>query len=230
MEIKKTVKANLENKKLLFAEVGLAIALLVFWAAIEQNSKIKKSSQNVIVERPEEVIETVPITQVEPPPPETAPKLPVISEIIDIVDNDIDVDDLFLSLEDDPRLGVEINDYYEEVEEEIIEEEAILIYQAEEKPLFQGADANEFSKWVNKRIVYPEEAIQNHVEGRVLIGFTIEKDGKLTNIKVLRSSNNSLLDKEALRVVSTSPQWTPGKQRDRTVRVNYTFPVIFRLR
>ncbi|MBR5956166.1 MAG: energy transducer TonB, partial [Bacteroidales bacterium] len=100
----------------------------------------------------------------------------------------------------------------------------------EEKPLFQGADANEFSKWVNKRIVYPEEAIQNHVEGRVLIGFTIEKDGKLTNIKVLRSSNNSLLDKEALRVVSTSPQWTPGKQRDRTVRVNYTFPVIFRLR
>ncbi|MBO7366929.1 MAG: energy transducer TonB, partial [Bacteroidales bacterium] len=141
-----------------------------------------------------------------------------------------DVDDLFLSLEDDPRLGVEINNYYEEVEEEIIEEEAILINLVEEKPLFQGADANEFSKWVNKRIVYPEEAIQNHVEGRVLIGFTIEKDGKLTNIKVLRSSNNSLLDKEALRVVSTSPQWTPGKQRDRTVRVNYTFPVIFRLR
>ncbi|MBQ1841496.1 MAG: energy transducer TonB, partial [Bacteroidales bacterium] len=137
---------------------------------------------------------------------------------------------LFLSLEDDPRLGVEIDDYYEEVKEENIEEEAIPINLAEEKPLFQGADANEFSKWVNKRIVYPEEAIQNHVEGRVLIGFTIEKDGKLTNIKVLRSSNNSLLDKEALRVVSTSPQWTPGKQRDRTVRVNYTFPVIFRLR
>ncbi|MBO7622508.1 MAG: energy transducer TonB, partial [Bacteroidales bacterium] len=141
-----------------------------------------------------------------------------------------DVDDLFLSLEDDPRLGVEINNYYEEVEEEIIEEEPIPLFDTEVKPLFQGGDANEFSKWVNKRIEYPEEAIQNHVEGRVMIGFTIEKDGKLTNIKVLRSSNNSLLDKEALRVVSTSPQWTPGKQRDRTVRVNYTFPVIFRLR
>lgn len=121
-------------------------------------------------------------------------------------------------------------DYYtEEVVEEVVEEEAIPFQLVETKPTFMGGAANQFSKWVNQRLVYPETAKENGVQGRVTLQFTVEKDGSLTNVKVLRSVDPSL-DMEAVRVVSMSPKWTPGKQGDRYVRVSYTFPVIFQLR
>ena len=136
---------------------------------------------------------------------------------------------MFMNLEDDSNLGVEITDYVEAVEEEVIEEEAIPFQLVEEKPSFMGGDANTFSKWVNERLVYPEIAKENGVQGRVTLQFTVETNGQVTNVKVLRGVDPSL-DKEAVKVVSSSPKWTPGKQRDRAVRVTYTFPVIFQLR
>ena len=72
-------------------------------------------------------------------------------------------------------------------------------------------------------------AKENGVQGRVTLQFTVNVDGSVTNVKVLRGVDSSL-DKEAVRVVSNSPKWTPGKQRDRAVKVTYTFPVIFQLR
>ena len=116
-----------------------------------------------------------------------------------------------------------------EVEEEVIEEEAIPFQLVEEKPKFNGGDQNEFSKWVAKNLEYPEIAKENGVQGRVTLQFTVEKDGSVTKVKVLRGVDPSL-DKEAVRVVSQSPKWKPGKQRDRAVPVTYTFPVIFQLR
>ena len=173
--------------------------------------------------------EIIPITQDTPPPPPSAPKIPVLSDQIDIVDDEIELDDdMFMNLEDDASLGVEIMDYVE-VEEEVVEEEAIPFQLVEEKPSFQGGDANQFSKWVNSRLVYPEIAKENGVQGRVTLQFTVEKDGSVTKVKVLRGVDPSL-DKEAVRVVSQSPKWKPGKQRDRAVPVTYTFPVIFQLR
>ena len=162
------------------------------------------------------------------PPPE-APKIPVLSDQIDIVEDDIKVDDNFMSLEDDASLGVEIMDYVEEVKEEVVEEEAIPFQLVEEKPSFNGGDANEFSKWVNSKLQYPEIAKENGVQGRVTLQFTVNPDGSVSNVKVLRGVDSSL-DKEAVRVVSMSPKWKPGKQRDRAVKVTYTFPVIFQLR
>lgn len=174
--------------------------------------------------------EIIPITQETPPPPPETPKIPVLSDQIDIIDDDIKVDDdLFMNLEDDANLGVEIGDYIEEVQEEVIEEEAIPFQLVETRPSFNGGDANEFSKWVNSRLEYPEIAKENGVQGRVTLQFTVEKDGSVTNVKVVRGVDPSL-DKEAVKVVSSSPKWTPGKQRDRAVRVTYTFPVIFQLR
>ena len=108
------------------------------------------------------------------------------------------------------------------------QEEAIPFILVEEKPSFQGGDANAFSKWVNTHLKYPEIAKRNGVQGRVTLQFTIEKDGSVTNVGVLRGVEPSL-DKEAVRVVSMSPKWKPGKQRDRYVPVTYTFPVIFQL-
>lgn len=231
MEVKKSEKASLENKRLLFTEIGFVVALLAILGALSYTTKEKQvaalEEDNTYVE----VEDMVPITQETPPPPEAAPKIPVLSDQIDVVDDDIKVDDsMFQNLEDDANSGVEIMDYIEAApEEEEVEEEAIPFQLVEDKPTFNGGDANEFSKWVNARLVYPEIAKENGVQGRVTLQFTVMPDGSVANVKVLRGVDSSL-DKEAVRVVSSSPKWSPGKQRDRAVKVTYTFPVIFQLR
>ncbi|MCR5276418.1 MAG: energy transducer TonB [Bacteroidales bacterium] len=229
MEIKKSKKADLNNKRLLFTEIGFVVALLVVLGAFEYSTKEKAVS--VFEATNEEIIEDemVPITEETPPPPPEQVKIPVLSDQIDIVDDDIKVEENFLNLEDDSNLGVEIMDYVEAVEEEVVEEEAIPFQLVEDKPKFNGGDANEFSKWVNQRLVYPDIAKENGVQGRVMLQFTVNADGSVSNVKVLRGVDEAL-DKEAVRVVSSSPKWTPGKQRDRAVKVTYTFPVIFQLR
>ncbi len=229
MEVKKSPKANLENKRLLFTEIGLVVALALVLFAFNWSSKEKKES--AFANTTQEIIEDemVPITQETPPPPPETPQIPVLSDQIDIVDDEIEVDNNILSLEDDANMGVEIMDYVEEVEEEVVEEEAIPFQLVEQKPSFQGGDANAFSKWVNERLVYPEIAKENGIQGRVMLQFTVGADGQVSQVKVLRGVDPTL-DKEAVRVVSSSPKWTPGKQRDRAVKVTYTFPVIFQLR
>ena len=97
------------------------------------------------------------------------------------------------------------------------------------KPSFNGGDANEFSKWVNSRLVYPDSAKKNGIQGRVTLQFTVESDGSVTNVKVLRGINDEL-DKEAVRVVSSSPKWKPGTAKGKPVKCTYTFPVIFQQR
>ena len=229
MEIKKSEKASLGNKRLLFVEIGFVLALLGVLGAFNYTSKEK--AESLLTAENTEIIEEemVPITQETPPPPPETPKIPVMSDIIDIVDDDMTVEDTMINLEDSGDLGVEIMDYVEEVVEEEVEEEAIPFQLVEEKPKFQGGDANAFSKWVAQHLNYPEIAKENGVQGRVMLQFTVNPNGTLSDIKVLRGVDPSL-DKEAVRVVSTSPKWTPGKQRDRAVKVTYTFPVIFQLR
>ncbi|HCY72882.1 MAG TPA: energy transducer TonB [Rikenellaceae bacterium] len=229
MEIKKTEGASLENKRLLFIEIGLIIALAVTYVAFSWSTKEKQTA--VLDAGPAVTIEeeNIPITQEAPPPPPETPKVPVLSDQIDIIDDDIQVEDNILNLDDNDDLVIEIKDYIEGPEEEEIEEEEIPYVFVEQKPSFKGGDANAFSKWVASQLVYPEIAKENGVQGRVMISFTIKADGSVANVRVTRSLDPAL-DKEAVRVVSSSPKWTPGKQRDRAVNVTYSLPVIFQLR
>ena len=230
MEIKKSEKASMDNKRFLFTEIGMVIALLIVWGAFSYTSREKKVATLEADQTVVEVEDMVPITEETPPPPEAAPKIPILSDQIDIVDDNIKVDDSMFQNIEDSNEGFEIMDYIDSApEEETIEEEAIPFQLVEEKPSFNGGDANEFSKWVNSRLVYPEIAKENGVQGRVTLQFTVNADGSVSNVKVLRGVDSSL-DKEAVRVVSSSPKWKPGKQRDRAVKVTYTFPVIFQLR
>lgn len=112
----------------------------------------------------------------------------------------------------------------------VSDDEAIPFQLVEQKPSFNGGDANEFSMWVNSHIKYPEDAKKNGITGRVTLQYSIEADGRIADVKVLRSSGDKALDAEALRVVSMSPKWKPGMQKGNPVRVTYTFPVIFQLR
>ena len=97
------------------------------------------------------------------------------------------------------------------------------------KPSFMGSDANAFSRWVNEQLEYPEVARKNGIQGRVTLSFTIKKNGKIADVKVLHGVHPAL-DAEAVRVISMSPKWKPGKLNGKKVSVTYTFPVIFQLR
>ena len=230
MEVKKSPKANLETKKLFYRELGLIVALGVILCAFEWSTSEKAESVIQQEEAAPIEVEEIPITTEAPPQVPEKPAIPQLSDVIEVVNDDVVVDtDLFISLEDDADLGVEIMDYVAEVAEETIEEAPIPFSIVEQKPTFNGGDANEFTKWVHQRIEFPEVARENGISGRVFLQFTIETDGSLTNIKVLRSVDPAL-DNEAIRVVSMSPKWSPGMQRDKPVRVTYTFPVNFQLR
>jgi protein TonB len=229
MEIKKTEKASLENKRLIFAEVGLIAALLAVLAGFESSTRAKEVALlqgNTQIDNEDDIL-AIPLDT--PPPAPQAPALPMLSDELEIVEDDITVDLDFQSL-DDMDVPVDIQEYVrQEVVEEDVEEETLPFVTVEQKPTFNGGDANDFAKWVNSRLVYPEIAKDNGVEGRVVLQFTIGKDGRLQDVKVLNSPDESLA-REAVRVVSSSPKWEPGRQRDRAVKVSYTFPVIYRLR
>jgi protein TonB len=115
-----------------------------------------------------------------------------------------------------------------EAVEEVVEEEEIPFILVQQKPAFEGGDASAFTKWVNSQIVYPQAAQAAGTEGRVVLKFKVGKDGTVQNVKVIKSVDPEL-DAEAVRVVSSSPAWTPGQQNGEPVAVSYTFPVIYKL-
>lgn len=109
------------------------------------------------------------------------------------------------------------------------EDEPVPLQLAEVKPMFQGGDANNFSKWINEHLIYPQDAKDAGKQGRVVLQFTVNKVGRMENIRVLRGCYQSL-DEEALRVVKASPEWKPGMMDGKAVSVTYTFTIVFKLR
>lgn len=98
----------------------------------------------------------------------------------------------------------------------------------EQMPEFPGGHQSLFN-WLSANVKYPEAAEENGVQGRVIVTFVIERDGSITDARVVVKSVDPSLDKEALRVVSSMPRWKPGKHNGSRVRVKYTVPVTFRL-
>ena len=100
-------------------------------------------------------------------------------------------------------------------------------------PEFPGGQSA-LMKYINDSIRYPEKAKTDGIQGRVIVTFFVNEDGSVSDAEITRRSSNlancSLLDEEALRVVSSMPQWTPGKSRGKVTRIKYTVPVMFRLR
>jgi len=232
MELKKSPKANLENRRTMFFQIGILLTLAVIFLAFEWSTTDKKET---MVEKTAAAVieeEMVPITQAETAPPPPQITVPVMSDQIEIVDDAIKLDtDIFINTEDDKRIAVEIVNYVQvAAQEEIIEEEEVPFLVVENKPKFQGSeDENGFRNWVYNRLSYPDSARENGVYGRVTVEFTIDTDGVVRNVRLVRGVDASL-DAEALRVISSSPKWEPGRQRDKAVKVKYTFPVMFELR
>ncbi|MBP5676163.1 MAG: M56 family metallopeptidase [Bacteroidales bacterium] len=110
------------------------------------------------------------------------------------------------------------------------EPESIPFQLVEVKPMFNGGDANEFSRWFNEHLVYPESAKAAGIQGRITMTFSVNPDGSMGDIKVIKGAHPDL-DAEALRVMNSCDlKWTPGRQDGKTVKVHYTFPIVFQIR
>ena len=106
-------------------------------------------------------------------------------------------------------------------------EETKIFTVVEQMPMFPGGDGA-LMGYLRDNIHYPTVAAENGVQGRVVVGFVVERDGSITDVNILRGVDPSL-DREAMRVVKSMPRWNPGKQNGSAVRVKYQVPVSFRL-
>ncbi len=225
MEVKKSKKADLERKRALFFQIGLIITLGVILVAFEWTSMDASSDALAWVD--EEVIEeeAPPITrqeEIKPPPPPPPPKA---TDIIQIVDNDVELEEE-LEIDDvdvDEDFEVDLSDL--NMEEEDTGDQIFMI--VENMPEFPGGDAA-LIKYITSHVNYPVICQENGVQGRVSVSFVINEKGEVTNVKAYRG-NDPNLEREAIRVVQSLPKWKPGKQRGRPVKVSYTVPVVFRL-
>lgn len=227
MEVKKSPKADLENKKSTWMLIGYVIVLAFMFVAFEwtkRDIKIDTSQAIADVIFEEEII---PITeqpeQATPPPPE----VPSIPETLTIVEDDADVEETTIASTEDVGQKVEIKYVPVAVEEEEPEEQTIFEI-VEEAPEFINGGMAGLMQYLSKNIKYPTIAQENGTQGRVVVQFVVNRDGSIVDAKVMRGVD-PYLDKEALRVINSMPKWKPGKQRGKPVRCRYTVPVMFRL-
>lgn len=226
MEIKKSPKADLQNKKVLFTEIGLVIALAVIALAFWYHKSDNKSKVNKIVAEVIEM-EEIDVTRQDdtPPPPPQQTQIQVITDVLNIVSNDKKIDSNITFIDESDDFD-DLDIVIEEKEEEIEEEE--IFVNAEVMPKFQGGGLEKFRAWVQNTVRYPQIAQESGIQGNVIIKFVVEPTGKLSNFQVLQTPDKSLSD-AAIAVLQKSPKWEPGRQRNKPVRCTYTLPVIFRI-
>ena len=225
MEIKKSPKADLQNKRGLLLEIGLVIALGLVIAAFSYTPKEHRIEKIDMNYGPvEEQMTEITRQDQKPPEPPKKVEVKVIADLLQVVTNDtkITTDVDFTDFDEDTEIVQQV----QVVEEQVEDDQPFLI--AETMPKFQGGDLNAFRNWVQQNVKFPQIALENGIQGRVVLTFVIEKDGRLTNIVVLQTPDRSLSE-EAIRVLNKSPKWSPGKQRNQVVRDKYTLPVDFRV-
>ncbi len=224
MELKKSYKADLERKRLIFLEIGLIVVLGLTLAAFEWTTRPSEGNELQISTEDVGDEEQIPITrqqqeQIAPPPTQVVVEL-------NIVDDDVQLDDQ-LELEDqsaNDNMAMDIVAYTANDDGEEVAEEVFII--VEDMPTFQGGDQNAFRTWIQQNLRYPEIAQENGISGKVYVQFAVNSKGEVVDVKVVRGVDPAL-DKEAMRVVSSSPKWVPGKQRGKPVKVQFTFPIVF---
>ncbi len=227
LEVKKAPVADLEGKKTTGLLVGFIFILAIMFVAFEWTRR-DKIETGEILEAPMLIFEeeVIPITMQEKPVAPVPVEAKQITETIEIVEDDAEIEETMIMSDEDMGEVVEIQNIENVVVEEPEKEEEIFQV-VENMPEFPGGTA-ELMKYLQKNIKYPAISQENGVQGRVIVQFVVNRDGSIVEPTVIRSVD-PYLDKEALRVVSTMPKWKPGEQRGKPVRVKFTLPVQFRL-
>lgn len=226
MDLKKSSKASLEDKKTFFLLIGFVMVLSLVYIGLEWTKSevtvYEVADNEFLVEDELDVIQTTQ-DQTPPPPPPPAPE---VVEVLNVVENDVQTASIDINTEDDKNKIVDV--IAPPVAAQVIEEDEQVIFQVvETMPSFPGGDAELF-KYLSNNVKYPVIAQENGIQGRVICQFVVNKDGSIVDVDVVRSVDASL-DKEAIRVIKSMPKWSPGKQRGKAVRVKYTVPVNFKL-
>lgn len=231
MITKKTDKADLEKKRTVFLQVGFVISLSLILLAFEWTTTTKAVSSLGTLAAANIEDEMIPVTrqeEVKPPPP---PPKPQVTEILNIVEDDVEIEDE-LEIDDseaDENMEIEMVEMDEE------EEDAPVFFIVEDMPIFmpqkcktkEEGDA-ELNRYIATHVKYPQIARENGIQGRVYVSFVVSKTGKVTEIKILRGVDPAL-DEEAIKVIKGLPPFSPGKQRGKPVKVAYNVPINFKL-
>ena len=229
MEVKKSPHVNLQSYRLVFLLVGLALALGATGIAFMFSSEVNLGEYTP--PKPETTeVEQIDNTRQDIPEPEVQPQkaqAQVVTDVLNIVSNDqkIETNIVFTDDADDfDDFDIVIEDKEEEIEEEEI------FVTVEEMPTFQGGGLPEFRNWVQSHVKYPQIALENGIQGNVVIQFVVGPDGKMSNFRVLQSPDKTLSD-ATIAVLQEANQlkkgWKPGKQRGKAVKVSFTLPVKF---
>ncbi|MBL7957953.1 MAG: energy transducer TonB [Flavobacteriales bacterium] len=221
MQPRKNPEADLERRKMSFWMIGaltaLAITLVAFeWTTFDRTQEGLGALDMELLEE-----EVIPPSATPPPPPPPPPAPTQVIEIVDDEEEVVETETVEMEVEENTEVQAPAQQ-----EEEVVEEQIFTI--VEDMPAFPGGEA-EMRKYLGKSIKYPQMAQDAGISGTVFLTFEVDKDGKIKDVKVLRGIGGGC-DEEAIRVVKAMPQWTPGKQRGKPVRVQFTLPVKFTLR
>ena len=229
MLIKKSEKASLEKDKLVYVLMGFIIVVSLCYVAMEWTEKevtvYEEQDVDSDFEDEMDVVQTEELNTPPPPPPEPE-QIIEQTENLTVVDENVETEAAVVSAEDNPEDLVEFKEQVEAPEED--EEEDVIFQIVETMPEFPGG-AQAMFKFLSENVHYPAIAAENGIQGKVQCQFTVNKDGSIVDVVVVRSAGDASLDKEAIRVIKSMPKWNPGKQRGKPVRVKYTIPVNFKL-
>ncbi len=237
MEPKKNPKADVSRRSMLFFQLGMVFMLFLAWQAIEWKSYDKSNTDYGKLDVGEDLEEEVPITQqLTPPPPPPPP--PPAPEVIDVIEDDDEVEETVIEsteAKQDEKI-VEVKEIKEEVVEEEIADVPFAVI--ENVPVYPGCEnektndakkkcmSTKISEFINKKFD-TNLASDLGLEGRqrIAVQFKIDKNGKVVDVRA--RAPHPRLEKEALNVVSSLPNMTPGKQRGKPVGVLYSLPIVF---
>ncbi len=218
---RKYPEADVDRRQGLYFLIGLAITLtlvlMAFQYAYNPQSDFNIES-NIVIEEDEELPDVTKQKEL-PPPPKIPPKVKVGEDEEEIEDDQPEIEDV--EIEETDTVDIEVE------EEEPVQEEQIFIV-VEESPQFPGG-IQKMYEYIQKNIRYPRMEKEAGIQGRVFVTFVVEKDGSITDVRVLKGVTEGL-NKEAVRVIKSMPRWKPGKQRGRPVRVRVNLPINFILR
>jgi protein TonB len=227
MEAKKTLRADLNQKKNLFSSIGFIVSLSLVITVFEWRSYDKADFSLLAADldtEVEDVLEIPPTSQPPPPPPQL--QAPVIVEVPDIeeIEDEIDVN-LDVEITEETAIEEVIFSEAPEIKEETADEVFTIV---ETAPLPTGG-YEAFYAEIARKLKYPTSAKRMGIEGKVYVQFIINRDGSMTDFSIVRGIGSGC-DEEALRVMKSMPKWSPGKQRGRPVRVQMIIPIRFMLK
>lgn len=237
MEPKKNPKSDVSRKSMLFFQLGMAVMLFLAWQAIEWKSYDKSDNDLSKLDVGDELVEEIPITQqLTPPPPPPPP--PPAPEVIEVMEDEEEEEETIIesteARQDEKIVKVK------EIKEEVVEEEIADVPFAviENVPIYPGCEkesgneakkkcmSSKISEFINKKF-NTELASDLGLEGRqrIAVQFKIDKNGNVVDVRA--RAPHPRLEKEAVAVVQSLPDMTPGKQRGKPVGVLYSLPIVF---